>query len=134
MFYMAADVAAYADFLPLISQSSVFDMAETNDLMTFKGRLDVERKSLNIAETFDSDVVADKNQLSIVSTASNGLVKRLINTWHFVDLPEGGSQSRMVLDYEISSLPLRIIINAASGMVMEKMAQAFEKRADKLYG
>lgn len=134
MFDMAADVASYADFLPLISQSSVFDMTETDGLMTFKGRLDVERKSLNISETLISDVVADKNQLSIVSTSSSGPVKRLINSWQFVDLPEGGSQSRMVLDYQISNFAMRMMMKAALGMVMENMAEAFEKRANKLYG
>ncbi len=81
MFDMAADVANYADFLPLVSQSTVFDIAEVDGRMIFKGRLDVERKSLKIAETFISDVVADKNKLSIVSTASNGPVKHLINKY-----------------------------------------------------
>ena len=135
MFDMAADVAAYDQFLPLVKDSSIFDLQDEIDgILKFKGRLQVAKESLGIAETFTSDVTADKNKLSIISTSTSGPVKKLINTWQFVDLPGGGSQSRLVLDYEVSNLPMRMLMKASSSILMEKLTQAFEKRAKQLYG
>lgn len=135
MFDMAVDVAEYNKFLPLVHESDVFDVAEDdNGVLRFKGRMRVKKKSLNINQSFVSDVVADSNALTIVSTANDGPITDLVNAWKFTDLPEGGSQSEMVLQYEVSSLALRMMIKASYGIAMEKLTEAFEKRADKLYG
>jgi len=135
MFDMVADVASYEQFLPLVQQSTVFDIeGEVDSILKFKGRLQVARQNLNISETFISDVVANHNDLTIVSTSNSGPVKHLSNIWKFVDLPNGGSQSRLVLDYEIASFPMRMLMKASSGIVMDKLTEAFEKRAKQLYG
>ena len=132
---MAADVAAYREFLPLVRESEVSNIHKTGDgVTTFSGKLRVAKASLRIDETFVSEVVADKNAMSIVSKASNGPVKSLVNVWKFTDLPAGGSQSELVLEYQVSNFALRMMIAASSGVVMEKLTQAFEKRAEKLYG
>ena len=135
MFDMAADVGEYRNFLPLVHESEVCEETDDgNGIKRFKGRMLVKKKSLNINECFTSDVVADTNALTIVSTASEGPVKNLVNAWKFIDLPAGGSQSEMVLEYEVSNFALRMMIKASSGIVMEKLIEAFEKRAEKLYG
>lgn len=135
MFDMAADVQEYRHFLPLVRESEVFDITDDgNGVKRFKGRLVVRKKSLKIKESFVSDVVADANALTIVSTASNGPVKSLVNAWKFTDLPEGGSQSEMELDYEVNNFAMRLLISASYGVAMDKLTEAFEKRADELYG
>lgn len=135
MFDIAADVSSYHQFLPLVHKSEVFDIAEDdNGISRFKGRMIVKKQSLNINQSFVSDVVADSNSLTIVSTANDGPIKSLVNAWKFFDLPEGGSQSEMVLDYQVSNFAMRMMIKASSGIVMDKLTEAFEKRADKLYG
>ena len=79
-------------------------------------------------------MVADQNALTIVSTANSGPVKNLVNAWKFKDLPQGGSQSELILEYEVKNLAMRIMISASSGILMDKLIEAFEKRADELYG
>ena len=134
MYDMAADVAAYHEFLPLVHESTVFDFSENADgVKTFKGRLLVKKKSLSIRESFVSDVVADPNNFSVVSKSSGGVLKSLTNTWKFEDLPEGGSKSALVVEYEIANLAMRLIMKASHGLIMDKLTEAFEKRADKLY-
>ena len=134
MFDMAADVAAYNKFLPLVRESEVFDYSDDgNGIKRFKGRLRVKKSSLKIDETFVSDVVADENALTIVSTANEGPVRNLVNAWKFTDLPAGGSQSEMVLEYEVSNFAMRMMIRASYGIVMDKLTEAFENRADWLY-
>lgn len=135
MFDMAADVASYQEFLPLVHASTVSDVIEDEAGVTrFKGRLEVRKQSLKIQEAFISDVVADKNAFTIISTSASGPIKRLKNIWQFVDLPDGGSKSKLTLDYEISNFALRMIMKASNAMVMEKLTEAFEKRARDLYG
>jgi len=132
---MVADVAAYQQFLPLVQQSTVFDIEDEMDgIVKFRGRLQVAKQNINVSETFVSDVVANRNELTIVSTSNSGPVKNLSNTWKFADLPNGGSQSRLVLEYEIASFPLRMLMKASSAIVMDKLTEAFEKRARELYG
>ena len=134
MFDMAADVAEYRKFLPLVRESEVYDAFDDGDgIKRFKGKMRVRKKSLKIDETFISDVVADENALTIVSTASDGPVKHLVNAWKFTDLPGGGSQSEMALEYEVSSFAMRMIIKASFGIIMDKLTEAFESRADELY-
>ncbi|VAV92986.1 hypothetical protein MNBD_ALPHA08-879, partial [hydrothermal vent metagenome] len=133
MFDMAADVAQYSKFLPLVDESETYDYGnDDKGVSRFKGRLLVKKDSLKIRETFISDVVADENALTIISTASNGPVKKLVNAWKFTDLPQGGSQSELVLEYEVKNLAMRLMISASSGILMDKLTEAFEKRADEL--
>jgi len=135
MFDMAVDVGAYREFLPLVRESAVFDTSDdSNGVTKFKGRLRVKKPSLKIDETFVSDVVADENNMTIVSTANDGPIENLVNAWKFTDMPDGGSQSEMVLEYEVTSFAMRMMIKASYGIVMDKLTEAFEKRADKLYG
>ncbi len=133
MFDMVADVGAYSKFLPLVHESETYDYTD-DGVRRFKGRLLVKKENLNISEVFISDVVVDENALTIVSTANNGPVKSLINTWRFADLPNGGSQSELVLEYEVKNFAMRLMVSASSGILMDKLTEAFEKRADKLYG
>ncbi len=135
MFDMAADVAAYREFLPLVRESEVFSASDDgNGVRKFKGLLRVRKANLKIDESFTSDVVADEGALTIISTANDGPVKNLVNAWKFIDLPDGGSQSEMVLEYEVSNFAMRMMIKASYGIIMNKLTEAFEKRADKLYG
>jgi len=135
MFDMVADVSQYSNFLPLVQEAETYDSTNNgNGVTRFKGRLLVKKENLNIKETFISDVVADENALTIISTASNGLVKKLVNAWKFTDLPHGGSQSELILEYEVKNLAMRLIVSASSGILMDKLTEAFEKRADELYG
>ena len=134
MFDMVADVASYHEFLPLCTASDVIGV-KTDDqgISRFKGTLRIEKPSIMLNETFTSDVTTNPNDFSVLAVSSSGPIKRLSNTWRFIDLEKGGSQAIMELDFEMSSLPLRILMKASFDPIMAKLTDAFEKRAYQLY-
>ncbi len=135
MFDMVGDVASYHQFLPLCSKSDIFDVQIDDDgTKRFKAALLIERKSLRISETFISDVIVNPNRMTVVSKSNGGPVKQLTNSWRFVENGDNGCHTKMVLDFEMSSLPLRLLMKASFDLVMGKLTSSFEKRAEKLYG
>lgn len=135
MFDMVGDVGSYCEFLPLCSKSDVFDLNIDDDsIKRFKANLLIERQSLKISETFVSDVVVNPNRMTVVSKSKGGPIKQLTNSWRFVDAGDGGCHSKMVLDFEMSSLPLRLLMKASFDLAMGKLTASFKKRAQELYG
>lgn len=135
MFDMVGDVGSYHVFLPLCSKSEVFDLAvDVDGIKRFKANLLVERQSLNISETFLSDVVVNPNRMTVVSKSNSGPIKYLTNSWQFVEAKDGGCHTKAVLDFEMSSLPLRLLMKASFDIVMKKLTASFEQRAQQLYG
>ena len=134
MFDMVADVGRYHEFLPLCTASDVTGVETDGQGITrFKGALRIEKPAIMLNETFTSDVTANPNDFSVLAVSSSGPIKRLSNTWRFIDLEKGGSQAIMELDFEMSSLALRILMKASFDPIMSKLTGAFEKRAYQLY-
>jgi len=134
MFDMVADVASYHEFLPLCTASDVTDVTtDDHGITRFKGALRIEKPSLRLSETFTSDVTVNPDDFSVQAVSSSGPIKKLSNTWRFIDLEKGGSQAIMELDFEMSSLPLRMLMKASFDPIMSKLTGAFEKRAHQLY-
>ncbi len=135
MFDMVADVASYHEFLPLCTKSDVYDLTIDDDgVKRFKAALRIERKSLKINETFISDVVVNPIRMTVVSKSNGGPIKQLTNSWRFIENGQGDCHTKMVLDFEMSSLPLRLLMKASFDLVMGKLTSSFEKRAAQLYG
>ena len=135
MFDMVGDVGSYCQFLPLCSKSDVYDLdVDDGGIKRFKANLLIQRQSLKISETFVSDVVVNPNRMTVVSKSKGGPIKQLTNSWRFVDASDGGCHTKMVLDFDMSSLPLRLLMKASFDLVMGKLTSSFEKRAQELYG
>lgn len=135
IFNMVADVGRYDEFVPLCRSARIYDRVELgNGHYTFKAALDVAKESLNIRETFISDVEVNENDLTVISRAKGGPVKHLINRWAFTDTASGGCKNHIALEYEMSNLPLRLLMRASFDIAMSKVIEAFETRADELYG
>jgi coenzyme Q-binding protein COQ10 len=134
MFDLVADVENYDQFLPLCTKSEVSDVVvDENGVRRFTAALLIERASLRISETFVSQVVTDPNKMTVLARSQGGPIKTLDNAWRFVDRPNGGSQTRMILDFEMANLPLRLLMKASFDLAMRKLTDAFENRAHKLY-
>lgn len=135
IFDMVADVGRYNEFVPLCRSARIYDRTELGEgHYTFKAALEVAKESLNIRETFVSDVEVNENDLTVISRARGGPVKHLVNRWSFTDLPAGGCANKIALEYEMANLPLRLLMRASFDIAMSKVIEAFETRADELYG
>jgi coenzyme Q-binding protein COQ10 len=56
------------------------------------------------------------------------------NSWSFTPLTAGGCEVRFCIIYEFRSRTLAALMSALFDRVFRTFADAFEKRADELYG
>ena len=137
MFALVADVEAYPRFLPLCVVLRVRRRAPaSNGRETIFADMDVGYK--NIRETFGSRVTLDRDGLKILVEYIDGPFRHLENTWTFRDEPgvNGGHGCRVefFIDYEFKSRVLGLLMGAMFDTAFRKFAEAFERRADEVYG
>jgi len=134
MFALVADVEAYPEFLPMCQMLKVLkrDQDDAGDPRLIAS-MQVGFKA--IRETFVSRVILRAAQNRIEVEYIDGPFKRLRNIWSFVDTAETGvSTVDFSIDYEFRSRTLSLLMGSMFDAAFRRFAQAFEERADKVYG
>ena len=135
MFAIVIDIERYPDFIKLIHGARILDRQRDGDgLETFRSEIDIAYDKLNIHQTFASDVSLDTRNLTIRSVSNEKPLKQLDSRWRFQVAPQGGSTIDYGIDYELASKILQFVMNKSFDYAMQKVVQAFERRARKLYG
>lgn len=135
VFAIAADVANYRHFLPLVKRSVVRNATELPDgRRTFDGVLTVAYKKLSIEEVMTSHVTVDPANLTVTAESSQGPVKRLVAEWKIVATGENSSDINFAVDYELKSRTLQFVLSGMFDMAVRRIMSAFEERARELYG
>ena len=136
MFDLVADIERYPEFLPLCTgmraRSRSTDAAGHAVLLA---SMSVGYKA--IRETFTSRVTLDPEKLEILVEYVDGPFSRLVNRWTFKDIePQATVQSQVefYIDYEFRSRMLGLLMGAMFETAFRRFAEAFEKRADEIYG
>ncbi len=137
MFALVADVEAYPKFLPLCQGLRVrrrTTMPDGREVIV--ADMDVGYK--NIRETFTSRVTLDHAARKILVEYVDGPFRRLENTWTFRDETRADGKSGCVveffIDYEFRSRMLGLLMGSMFDTAFRKFAEAFEARADVVYG
>ena len=134
MFDLVADVERYPEFVPLCRTLKVRGRKpETDGRETLVADMTVGYKL--IRETFTSRVALDKPRLKVTVHYIDRPFSRLENIWTFKDEAEGeGSRVGFFIDYEFRSRALSLLMGAMFDTAFRKFAEAFEARADEIYG
>jgi len=132
MFALVADVEQYPQFLPMCEALSVRSRREREGITLLVADMTVGYKA--IRETFTSQVVLrpDKNLIDVRYV--DGPFRHLENRWTFEPKEGGGSLVHFHIDYEFKSRILSAVMGAMFDRAFRKFAEAFEKRADEIYG
>ncbi len=126
MFDLVADVEKYAEFLPWVSAVRVRSDSPTEmvaDLL-------VGFRSLR--ERFTSRVKKDRPGLICVDYI-DGPLKFLRNEWHFAPAP-GGCTIDFTVDFAFKNRIFEALAGQMFDTALRKMINAFEARAETLYG
>ena len=83
-------------------------------------------------ETYKSDVKYNKTNDLIKVTNIGGPLRYLENIWHFNE-KENGTEISFDIDFEIENKFLNILMTKSFKFGLDKIADAFQKRAEKLY-
>ena len=126
MYDLVADVARYDEFLPCVSAVRIRSDSDTEMVAD----LIVGFKSLR--EQFASRVVKARPRTIHVDYL-DGPLKYLTNDWRFEPVP-GGCLVDFGVDFAFKNRVFEMIAGQVFDQALRKMIDAFEKRAETLYG
>lgn len=128
MFDLVADVEQYPHFLPWCAALRVIDRQP--DALT----ADMVVAYKVFRERFRSQVSLDPSAKRIDVTYVDGPFRNLTNRWRFADRPGGGSVIEFEISFEFRNIFLQATAQAVFDKAFARMADAFVRRADAVYG
>ena len=133
MFDLVADVEKYPQFVPLCQSLRVRRRSEgAEGIETIVADMTVAYKVMR--ETFTSRVTLDRPNLQILVEYLNGPFSRMENRWDFHPAGERACRVEFFIAYEFKSRILAMLMGAMFDAAFRRFAEAFERRADKIYG
>ena len=127
---LVLDIEKYPIFVPFCLDSKVYEKKEKGDLLLIIADLTIGKGPFK--DTYKSDVQFNKKEDSIYVTNLDGPLKHLENKWHFKD-ERNFTEVSFDVDFELKNHFLNIIMTKSFQFGLEKIADAFEKRADGLF-
>jgi len=133
MFNLVADVERYPEFVPLCRALKVKSRTSKDDgVEVLVADMTVAYKL--VRETFTSRVTLDKPKLQILVEYLSGPFSHLQNRWSFRAVDERICDVEFFIEYEFRSRVLAALMGAMFDAAFRRFADAFEKRADEIYG
>ena len=127
---MVLDIEKYPEFVPWCLDSKVYTRKESNDLVEIKADLKVGKSIIN--ETYTSLVHYYKEKDKILVTNIEGPLTHLKNEWKFKEI-NNSTQLEFDINFELKNNLLNAIMKRSFNFGLNKIANAFEKRALELY-
>ena len=134
-FAIAADVASYKDFLPLLKRSAIRgERKRVGDTEIFDADLQVAFEKLGLRETFTSQVTCNTSDHTVTARSSDGPMKALKAVWKIQTAHDGKTEVSITVDYTMKSMMLQMVTGGLTDFAAQKVLQAFEDRGRALYG
>ena len=127
---MVLDIEKYPEFVPWCLEGKIHEKNESDDIIEIKGDLKVGKRFLN--ETYTSLVLYYKEKDKILVTNIDGPLKHLQNEWKFKEI-NNQTQLEFDIDFELKNNLLNTIMKKSFNLGLNKIADAFEKRAIQLF-
>ena len=127
---MVLDIEKYPDFVPWCLEGKVHEKKESKDYIEIKADLKVGKKFIN--ETYTSLVLYSKKKDLITVTNIKGPLKYLKNEWKFKEI-NNKTQLDFSIDFELQNNFLNLIMKNYFNFGLNKITDAFEQRALKLF-
>ena len=123
------DIEKYPDFVPFCKGSKVYERKQQGDLILIVADLTIGKGPF--VDTYKSDVKFNKKNDTIFVTNIDGPLNYLENNWKFV---EQGEFTEVTFDvnFEIKNKFLNILMTKSFQFGLDKIADAFQKRAESL--
>jgi coenzyme Q-binding protein COQ10 len=131
MFALVIDVEAYPEFLPLCTGLRVLRRSQDGSKAILLAEMQIGYKA--IRERFTTRVTCDPASHHVLVEYVDGPFRYLTNSWAFEDHEDGGCQVNFHIDYEFKSRMLGVLMGAMFDQAFRRFADAFERRADRLY-
>ncbi len=132
MYDLVADVERYPEFIPWTGAARVRERRRHGDHVVMLADLVVTFKVFS--ERFCSRVTLWPDARRIDTEYLDGPFRRMKSDWRFADASDGGSDVRFHVDFELRNRLLQTTARLFFNEVTQRVVQAFERRAEDLYG
>ena len=127
---LVLNIEKYPEFVPFCMGAKVYEKKEKGNLLLIVGDLTIGKGPFK--DTYKSDIKYNKKEDSIFVTNLDGPLKHLENTWHFKE------ENNMIevffeIDFELKNEFLNIVMTKSFQFALDKIAEAFQERAEKLF-
>ena len=134
LYDLVADVTRYPEFLPWVKAVRIAEQGEAHFIadvvVQFKGITEQYRCRADLAAPDDEA----GREGSIIVSLIKGPFHHLSNDWRFTPSQSGGCELRFAVDFQFKIPLLDRLIGGLFDRATSKMVDAFEMRAQQLYG
>ena len=127
---LVLDIEKYPQFVPFCLDSKIYKKKEKGDLILIIADLTIGKGPFK--DTYKSDVKFNIKENSIYVTNLDGPLKHLENKWHFKE-ENSFTEVSFDVDFELKNDFLNIIMTKSFQFGLDKIADAFQKRAEELF-
>jgi ribosome-associated toxin RatA of RatAB toxin-antitoxin module len=127
MFDLVNDVEAYPGFLPWCEKATVEHASAERLEATLHVGAGVVRKRFSTRNRLERPHRIDMELLE-------GPFRKFTGEWRFDDVAGNGCDVVLALDFEMSSLPLKFVLETVFEELARSQVEAFVTRAGEIYG
>ena len=130
------DIEKYPEFIPFCENSKIHEKNDDGDVINIIADLTIGKGLFK--DTFKSDVKFNKKNDHIHVVNIEGPLNYMENNWKFVEKGNltNGYKTEVIfdIDFEIKNKFLNSLMVVSFQFGLEKIADAFQKRAEELFG
>ena len=127
---LVLNIEKYPEFVPFCLDSHVYERNKEDNQILIIADLTIGKGPFK--DTYKSDVKFDKENSTINVTNIGGPLNHLENNWIFNET-KGGTEIYFDIDFEIENKFLNVLMSKSFEFGLNKIADAFQKRAENLY-
>ena len=128
---LVLDIEKYPQFVPFCYDAKIYENKNEGDLQKIVADLTIGKGPFK--DTYKSDVSFDKKNDSILVKNIEGPLNYLTNKWKFIYKNNGITEVTFYIDFEIKNKFLNSLMAVSFQFGLEKIADAFQKRAEELF-
>ena len=127
---LVLDIEKYPEFVPFCIGAKVYEKKAQDNLLLIVADLTIGKGPFK--DTYKSDVKYNKKEDSIFVTNLDGPLKHLENMWYFKE-NNNVTEISFEVDFELKNEFLNIIMTKSFQFALDKIAEAFQRRAEELF-
>ena len=127
---LVLDIEKYPEFVPFCYAAKVYETKKEGEILKIIADLTIGKGPFK--DTYKSDVRYNKRDDTIFVTNINGPLNHLENKWFFKNEGEN-TEISFDINFEIENKFLNFIMTKSFQYGLNKIADAFQKRAKDLY-
>ena len=127
---LVLDIDKYPNFIPYCINSKVYERNDKGEKIYIIADLTIGKGIFK--DTYKSDVRFNKKEDTIYVTNIDGPLKYLENRWYF-NQKDNMTEVSFDVDFELKNKFLNILMTKSFTYGLNKIADAFQKRAEELF-